>query len=113
MIMEKVNLMNKNIDEMARDLEDVCENRGCNYENGIRDCDKCRAEWLYELGYRKSTDVAREIFEEIELLLDTYSASHHSIGEVCGESYFERGLEDAIAELKKKHGCEVADNEFN
>lgn len=61
----------KQIEEMAKDIEDVCENRGCNYENGIRDCDKCRAEWLYELGYRKASDVAREIFEEIiEALAD-------------------------------------------
>jgi hypothetical protein len=66
---------------------------------------------MREMGYRRASDVAREIFEEIELLLDTYSASHHSIGEVCGESYFERGLEDAIAELKKKYESEGADDE--
>ena len=35
----------KQIEEMAKDLEDACENKGCNV---IRDCDKCRAEWLYE-----------------------------------------------------------------
>ena len=43
----------KQIEEMAKDIEDTCENKGC---NEYRDCSKCRAEWLYELGYRKQSE---------------------------------------------------------
>lgn len=108
----------KQIEEMAKDLEDVCENRGCNYENGIRDCDKCRAEWLYELGYRKASDVAREIFEEIEELLnlqakivcktrDKYRETDEPmlsfIAMLDGRIYSLRVVEEHIAELKKKY----------
>ena len=43
----------KQIEEMANDIDDACGNRGCPKD---RDCSKCRAEWLYELGYRKQSE---------------------------------------------------------
>jgi hypothetical protein len=114
--------MNKQLEEMAKDIEFCdrnlvanCHNvkcKECRYFYSKEDCYMLRlSEMLIAKGYRKASTVAREIFEEIERLLDTYSASHHSIGEVCGESYFERGLEEAIAEIKKKYESEVADDE--
>lgn len=57
----------KQIEEMAKDLCDidckgmkcdVCDSYGCEY--------RIQAEALYNAGYRKSTDVAEEIFAEIE-----------------------------------------------
>ena len=54
---------NKQIDEMA---DILCDAKGHNC-NGGDDC-RCvkQAKALYNAGYRKSSDVAREIFEEIE-----------------------------------------------
>ena len=103
----------KQIEEMAKDLEDVCENKGCNYENGIRDCDKCRAEWLCELGYRKASDVAREIFAEIEKtakdamrFCDRYSVIP-MIREAKTSCY--KDLLGYITKLKKKYESEGAE----
>ena len=48
-------------------------------------------------------EVAREIFEEIERLLDNYSTAQHYQGEVFVQKSFDYELENAIAELKKKH----------
>ena len=48
-------------------------------------------------------EVAREIFEEIETLLDIYSCSKTYVGSVFEEHYFEGALENKIQELKKKY----------
>ena len=48
-------------------------------------------------------EVAKEIFEEIEKLLDYHSYTQFFQGEICPTSYFEKDLEDSIAELKKKY----------
>ena len=53
------------IEEMTQNINDVCENKGC---NEYRDCGKCHAEWLYKLGYRKKSEVAEEIFKLLEAI---------------------------------------------
>ncbi len=88
--------MEKQIEEMARimcdncakDLGGNCEWRGCGIcENLISD-----ATALYNAGYLKASDVAREIFEEIErTCVDTFGCFY--IGATHG----------AFAELKKKY----------
>ena len=60
----------KQIEEMARDLCECYNCDGTCYQDD-KPCDlKCdeytNAQYLYEKGYRKASDVAREIFEEIE-----------------------------------------------
>ena len=60
----------KQIDEMARTMcfqRESCTVKSCTKVN----CEKTwLAENLYNAGYRKSTDLAREIFEEIEDVLN-------------------------------------------
>ena len=58
---------------------------------------------LYKMGYRKSSDVAREIFEEIEEILDRHSISYLKVGQICGEHYYDGVMQFDIAELKKKY----------
>lgn len=49
-------------------------------------------------GYRKASEVAREIFEEIENILKSYEAIQ------CGQKYYYRDVTNLrIAELKKKY----------
>ena len=55
----------KLIDEMARDM--CWEGADCSKCEGLLTCDKnYYAPRLVDKGYRKASDVAREIFEEIE-----------------------------------------------
>ena len=94
-------MRDKQIEEMARD---ICECYNCDgtcYQDD-KQCDlRCdeytNAQYLYHKGYRKASDVAREIFEEIE---------EHA-EEVGFSSYTERfEFADFIAELKKKYESE-------
>jgi hypothetical protein len=55
------------------------------------------ADALVKDGYRKASEVAREIFEEIESKLMLNKAIH------CGQKFYYTRLEDDIAELKKKY----------
>jgi len=91
--------MNKQIEEMARTM---CGEK----EHSCAECDSCNlcefwieAQILYANEYRKSTDVAREIFEEIKkhLVFNTYGIATIS--------------EKTFAELKKKYESEGADDE--
>ena len=59
------------------------------------------AEFLAELGYRKSADVAREIFEEIEKTLKKNELRNYEPYNV--ESYYSGDLEKDLGELKKKY----------
>ena len=59
------------------------------------------AEFLTELGYVKASDVAREIFEEIEKLLKKNELRNYEPYNV--ESYYSGDLEKALDELKKKY----------
>jgi hypothetical protein len=86
----------KQIDEMAKVMcfqADSCTVKSCVQVN----CEKTwLAENLYNAGYRKASEVAREIFEEIEkITMHNVTSSHGiwlmSMGEV------------AFAELKKKY----------
>ena len=88
----------KQIEEMAKAV--------CHLD---RTCDECMtsfeckammyAKRFYDAGYRKSSDVAREIFEEIGTLLYLNSLQ----GDVFTGRYFSEELETDIAELKKKY----------
>ena len=60
------------------------------------------AEHLYNAGYRKASDVAREIFEEIEKALDNSVETEHFKGTWFNFSKFKQRL----AELKKKYESE-------
>ena len=80
----------KQIEEMAKDIDKSPWRieqawRGCNI-NSIE-----IAEHLYTAGYRKASEVAREIFEEIEKLL--------AVDRNCEANLDVRDL----AELKKKY----------
>lgn len=90
----------KQIEEMAQDMCKSCRKGICSF-SGIS-CDlHCNTASLvktfYNAGYRKSTDVAEEIFAEIERALN--------LSKCYGDSgiYFEKDIETDIAELKKKY----------
>jgi hypothetical protein len=56
---------------------------------------------LYNAGYRKSTDVAEEIFEEIEVLIEKECIV---ITDECGrDGYAKHSVHYALAKLRKKH----------
>lgn len=60
------------------------------------------AEALYNAGYRKSSEIAREIFEEIEKLMEKLDKRHLS----CGNPKQSWGVRSAMTEiikLKKKY----------
>ena len=59
--------MEKQIEKMAKVLEFVCELQ--DQDLCIAECDTCRATALYNAGYRKQSEVASEIFWEIDKLL--------------------------------------------
>ena len=72
---------NKQIEEMAKEMCNATQktNQSCNsicFPRGM--CAHCKvmAEHLYNAGYRKSTEVAEEIFGEIEKQLAMYSHLH-------------------------------------
>lgn len=91
----------KQIEEMTQDIDDACENKGC---NEYRDCGKCHAEWLYELGYRKQSEVANEIFDEIKAIIDsnTYKV-HVPNSPFWSTEYKIKKIISEIGELKKKY----------
>ena len=83
----------KQIEEMAKDI--------CRVEErcivGCQPTQKCRAhkyaERAYNAGYRKASEVAREIFEEIGKIINEYLDGRSYRHEFCTK----------IAELKKKY----------
>jgi hypothetical protein len=88
----------KQIEEMARDICECYNNDGTCYYDG-KPCDlKCDcftdAQYLYQKGYRKSTDHAEEIFAEIEKILDEKFSINHGVVLISKEEF---------AELKKKY----------
>jgi hypothetical protein len=88
--------MQNEIEQMAKDFCAVgipCEE--CHlYKNRCHA--KKYATRAYNNGYRKASDVAREIFEEIEETL----AHHYEEWDFC---YYDDYLGEDIAELKKKY----------
>ena len=111
----------KQIDEMAKIMcgfdDDECEHcNTCSFHNGCA-CE-IDAENLYNAGYRKASEVAREIFEEIEEMLnlqakivcetrDKYRETDQPmlsfIAMLDGRIYSLRVIEEHISELKKKY----------
>ena len=66
--------MNKQIEEMTKIICQMYRREKEKKCAGVQDCDcKClqynRCEALFNMGYRKTTDVAREIFAELETVL--------------------------------------------
>ena len=92
----------KQIEEMAKDIEQARikatdTTNSMNYGFGV-----WYAKELYEKGYRKASEVAEEIFAEIEELLNSLDRRHM----LCGNPKQAWGVRSAmteIAELKNKH----------
>ena len=84
--------MKKQIKEMVKDLDVIygTDFKG-DYKSGLRDI----AERLYNAGYRKQSEVAREIFEEID---------ENVLGGHFLKSY--EWHEEEYAKLKKKFNIE-------
>ena len=84
--------MNKQIEEMANDIAKICPDLDC---CGQVNCITHIASSLSKMGYRKASDVVREIFEEIEKIamhgVTSFGLCLMSMGEV------------AFAELKEKY----------
>ena len=97
----------KQIEEMARHSCFPClmGNGKCAVDLNPSECYVAQetANKLYSAGYRKASEVAREIFEEIEKILDRHSISYHKIGEIFGEHYYDGVMQFDIDELKKKY----------
>ena len=86
--------MDKQIEEMAKLL--------CGATNGCDDCmfnkvncyEHKDAEELYNAGYRKQSEVAEEIFAEIDRFIHkVLNDEHYIMGDMCWD----------VAELKKKY----------
>lgn len=99
-------MRDKQVEEMAIVLSDGgCRKCDCD-ANGRFNCKLLYdAELLYNAGYRKASDVAREIFEEIEKLMNKLDKRHIA----CGNPKQAWGVRSAmteLAELKKKYESE-------
>lgn len=88
----------KQIEEMT---EAIFHN--CNCGLFFSEAEKIARFVIEEQGYGKQSEVAKEIFEEIERTLDNYHSACCPIGEIETYSYYEGDLGEAIAELKKKY----------
>ena len=103
----------RQIEEMAVILTDGgCTKCNCD-ENGKFNCLPMHsAELLYNAGYRKKSEIAKEIFEEIEKLVST---NKKTVGCATYEEtifYIEDFIED-FAELKKKYTGEKEDEQIH
>ena len=122
--------MNKQIEEMAKALTryeyHLCERLPkdkCLLTSAIHaqvSCDYCKiAEFLVNEGYRKSTDVAREIFEEIEKALSSMKYNANTPRKTVTVDELKEQVDwvlhevvpNRIAELKKKYESEGANDE--
>lgn len=70
------------VEEMAKDIKNACyKTKNCFYENEIRDCDKCRAKWLFKLKYRKlpedSVVLPKSEYTDLKEFADKYIESLH------------------------------------
>ena len=92
----------KQIEEMAKGLHrnrcGGCGEELCEYKIPTNDEFSCidykMATALYNAGYRKSTEVAEEIFGEIDrMIYKVLNDRHYIMGDMCWE----------VAELKKKY----------
>lgn len=84
--------------EELQEQNDILDKR---YTDAVDELEKLQLKTCEYIRQAKQ-EVASEIFEEIEKLLDRHSHSQCFQGEICPTSYFEKDLEDSIAELKKE-----------
>lgn len=102
----------KQIEEMAEEISDVWNNKcqfvtcnGCKY-SGLND-DKCQekliADHLIAKGYRKASDVARKIFEEIWASIATHAFTSKSEDYSNGAYDTIEWVDSKIAEVEKKY----------
>lgn len=107
-------LREKQIEEMAKDLCNVCER--------INDCKfvghclhvRCVARDMYDnKGYRKTSEVARDIFEEIERILSLNYCCCLPQGVTEHYEYYEGDVAKDIVELKKKYTGEKEDEQIH
>ena len=68
------------------------------------------AEVLYNAGYRKATDVAREIFEEIDNALHHMAVEYHNAGHPEYFAVCEMVYHKVLRRIEKKY-TEVEENE--
>ena len=100
--------MNEKIEEMANDLEEEFVLCGTLSNCGTKRCSRCFSKYLYEQGYRKESDTAREILAEIDDL---------TLCIIDGSNEFEKGYFQAIADmktaikdlLKEKYGVDLGE----
>ena len=98
----------RQIEEMAVILTDGgCTKCNCD-ENGKFNClPMYNAGLLYNAGYRKQSEIVKEIFEEIERILSLNYCCCLLQGATEHYEYYEGNIAKDIAELKKKYGVEV------
>lgn len=86
----------KQIEEMANDYYEAMLKARATLGSMNEGAPKWYAKQLYAKGYRKASDIAREIFEEIDKLLRRHRIEFDMS---CVDFYFEKHY----AELKKKY----------
>ena len=89
----------KQIEEMAKTM--CFQANSCNVKSCVQvNCEKTwLAEALYNAGYRKSTDVAREMIEN--LANDLWEGEFDTLNISVGKRFYNK--QEFIAELKKKY----------
>lgn len=106
----------KQIEEMAKAIK-FCKDTSINECHTKDSCRHCIAEQIYNAGYRKQSEVAMEILENIEKLITKECLVFKDENGIRG--YVDASVHYAIAELKKKYteqcpdckhfiGCEKA-----
>ena len=103
--------MNKQIDEMANDYYEAMLKARGTLGSMNEGAPKWYAKELYAKGWRKASDVAREIFEEIEKALCLHTEGGYYVGRTWLPEQINSDVKDAIAELKKKYESKGADDE--
>ena len=98
----------KEIEEIANILWHI-PNNYYYYLNSYNDCKRI-AECIYDDGgYRKQSEVAKEIFDEIERILSLNYCCCLPQGATEHYEYYEGNIAKDIAELKKKYAGEKED----
>ena len=97
----------KQIEEMAKVMCGGCTDN--------KECMRClcadwyNAETLYNAGYRKQSEVAKEIFDDIERILSLNYCCCLPQGATEHYEYYEGNIAKDIAELRKKYTGEKED----
>lgn len=85
-------------DNLGNDIYHSCPDMADNY-CGNDSCVTCLTSKLYKLGYRRKEDLAKEFFDDIEILLEKSRAEHLQFD--LGYGY---AIRLNLEELKKKWG---------